>query len=313
MLSALLLLLSAARAFQQPAHQHDAVHFVLVNEAQGPVFLWWIHPQTGELVLQTSSAIRHSQTQKINSYASHAFAVTKVYDQSYDEQTSFVVPSVDVQIYVRQDPDTKRIRVHVQNPAVRLWNLVLEAVGSCAERSPGLIGLQQPSLLEECPDAIPLINSPFLEIKELSRIRERQTLLLRNYTCADNELETTLPIHSTFWNGLPYNMVFKAHGVEIGVVENFVSDQECEALISRAEPLLSRASVIGEGGKSVISNARKASAAMVSPDRKDPNDVLVGLQDRAIAFVNTRTGYNLSWPGQEGFSTIKYLPGDEYT
>lgn len=65
-----------------------------------------------------------------------------------------------------------------------------------------------------------------------------------------------------------------------------------------------------------VSKSRKAKAALVRPDLKDPTDPLGHLQRRVFAFVNEYGGggyEDFGMPGQEPFNVIMYnTTGDEY-
>jgi hypothetical protein len=61
---------------------------------------------------------------------------------------------------------------------------------------------------------------------------------------------------------------------------------------------LQRATVSGDGGTIVVSNARQAQQATYVVDINNVKDPLFDLKHRIFGFTNSVTGYNLTIPGQ---------------
>jgi len=88
---------------------------------------------------------------------------------------------------------------------------------------------------------------------------------LRNYTCGDSTMQTSTPIAS-YDVSLPdrdvtVNVLLNKTSSKIWLVDNFVSDEECDILQNTARPLLSRATVAGPDGRPTLSEHRKANQA----------------------------------------------------
>eukprot|EP01039_Chlorochromonas_danica_P009274 gene9274-10239_t len=143
---------------------------------------------------------------------------------------------------------------------------------------------------------------------------------LRNYTCADPRMQTSLPIRSYKFpvfseNEFVYkdvNVLFETDRAKIWAVEDFLTEDECSILWENTHDKLEAATVVGEDG-GYLSNSRKAKhAGYVSHLKKLEDDPLWDLQQRILKLVNYHAHYNLSHEGQEGFTAIHYGVGNQY-
>jgi len=109
---------------------------------------------------------------------------------------------------------------------------------------------------------------------QLSKFRDAMSWRLRNYTCADDAMQSSSPIFSY---DLPLAdlsvkvdvLLNKSHS-KIWTVDNFISDEECDILKKHGKPLLRRATVAAEDGSSVVSENRKANQAAYNMNRHNP-------------------------------------------
>jgi hypothetical protein len=152
---------------------------------------------------------------------------------------------------------------------------------------------------------------------KLQKYRDLMSGRLRNYTCADEKLETSKPLRSEtiHYEGKRYTLdiLFDTPSAKIWGIENFITDEECSVLENHARPRLERATVAGEDGTSIVSPNRRANQAVYDGvERNGESDPLYPLYDRALAFANGHGGYEMSFAGQEGFTIIQYGESDEY-
>jgi hypothetical protein len=100
---------------------------------------------------------------------------------------------------------------------------------------------------------------------QLRKFQDSVSNRLRNYTCADEQLETTEPIYSYPFEikGRSYdvNVLLNMTHAKIWYVDNFITDEECKVFESYGGPRLRRATVAAEDGTSVVSEHRKAQQA----------------------------------------------------
>ena len=97
------------------------------------------------------------------------------------------------------------------------------------------------------------------------------------------------------------------------MAHDFVTDDECARLKEISAGKLTRATVAGPDGTSMLSPSRKANQAHYSIPRHNPDkDFLWPAYKRALSFANIYGKLNVQLPGQEGFTIIQYDPTDEY-
>lgn len=152
--------------------------------------------------------------------------------------------------------------------------------------------------------------------KELSKTKlysDMMSYKLRNYTCDDTTMESSLPDRSmTFMSdGVSYNtdILLDMPSAKIWTANDFISEDECSILREFGLPRLVTATVAGEDGKAQISQHRKAQQAAF----RDPSDPLSLLRKKILAMTNLVAGYDLEIQGQEDFTIIQYNKDDEYT
>ena len=147
----------------------------------------------------------------------------------------------------------------------------------------------------------------------------RMTSRLRNYTCSDQDLQTSPPIYSTsvLDDGKSYNVdvLFDTDHAKIWAMKDFITADECTELITNAGPNLRRATVASPDGKSAVSENRKAQQARYWPTGNETTHVqsLKKLFKRIYTITNHIGGYNLAVEGQEDFMVIQYGKDDQYT
>jgi hypothetical protein len=256
----------------------EATGLVVHNSAGEPIELYWLQVGTGQLVLQTTKPIQHTASVPINSYRSHAFVVTKSGSKEWNENSKFVMGELDEKVFVYKNESTGELYTVKRNKASDLREHLMQSVQECGAGNYGVVSSgdegQMDCLAEKLGELIALPNR---QLKEERTIRRNIGKRLRNYTCADPEMQSAPSIENSTWNhqGKYYavSKLFQLGGVKIMLIDNFVTDDECSALKERATPHLTRAAVTGENGEAVVSNSRRALAAMVTPKRNE-NDIL---------------------------------------
>ncbi|KAG5184989.1 hypothetical protein JKP88DRAFT_348401 [Tribonema minus] len=156
----------------------------------------------------------------------------------------------------------------------------------------------------------PLDKELSKQYKMMNEVGER----VRNYTCIDPKMETTEPpLRTTKWSGHAVKVFLEESDSQIMLIDNFVSDAECDALIAAGTDTLEAATVAGQTQRDK-SAARRAMAGIAEPNHsaKPGDDPVTDLYRRAYKFANDQTGYKMAVEGQENFSVIKYDTTDEY-
>ena len=101
----------------------------------------------------------------------------------------------------------------------------------------------------------------------------------------------------------------------ISVVDDFISEAECAAIMAQARPRLGRATHMHEGDSAHVSKVRDSQQATVHPaagDHRDLADPIARVKARAVALANHLSNYTLSLDGQEDLMAVQYDPGQQY-
>lgn len=308
----LFLLGSVARSGSAPA---NSVSMKVVNNAGAPIELFWVNifKTPNELVLQTSKPIRNSSDTNINSYDTHEFQIKFLRPTKWpDAKVNFVKGPREEVVTVSFDPE----KGVMEAKQVTKFDEIMDTIRGASETCGTLRG----DPFSKCvADAV---------IGDVQRITDSKTALtkhrdmisnrLRNYTCADPNLESSLPVHS-------YNITVGSKQVQIDslmdtphakiwVVENFITEEECDILVKHGGSRLRRATVAAEDGSSIVSENRKAQQASYNLNHETPSkDPLWPLYQRVMSVTNHHAGMHLEPEGQEDFTIIQYNVDDQYT
>jgi len=113
---------------------------------------------------------------------------------------------------------------------------------------------------------------------QITKYRDVISNRLRNYTCADESLNTSTPLYSkrTMILNKPFmvHTLFETSHAKIWSVDDFISDEECDILMNYGAPRLQRATVAAEDGSSTVSINRRAQQAGYHAMHHNPNDPL---------------------------------------
>lgn len=148
-------------------------------------------------------------------------------------------------------------------------------------------------------------------LRSLRAATRRRGQEMRNVTCAKN-VETVPSTEYVTWENRRVRDLFydpdSLPAARISLVENFVSKEECDAMIDDTLPRLMRATHANEGDLTAVSNVRDAQQAQVSS--KLPASIEI--QRRSVELANALSNYSLNVSGQEKLMAIQYLQGQQY-
>jgi 2OG-Fe(II) oxygenase superfamily len=152
-------------------------------------------------------------------------------------------------------------------------------------------------------------------VSTVKSYRDMMALSLRNYTCHDDNLESSPAARSMAFmhDDVEYQLdvLLEMTNAKIWTVSNFISDDECNILMEQGRPKMVSAVVADSvTGKPVLNEGRKAKqASYAAPGDFDP---LLALKKKVLALTNSFAGYNLDLPGQEELTIIQYNKNDHY-
>eukprot|EP00581_Thalassiosira_minuscula_P013298 CAMPEP_0183711822 /NCGR_PEP_ID=MMETSP0737-20130205/7199_1 /TAXON_ID=385413 /ORGANISM="Thalassiosira miniscula, Strain CCMP1093" /LENGTH=461 /DNA_ID=CAMNT_0025940389 /DNA_START=65 /DNA_END=1450 /DNA_ORIENTATION=+ len=330
LLSPVLLLLIASNA------QDTARSIQIMNESSRRVEVHWVHPDTGEMVLQSTPDILHGANFALNSYIGHTFEVRELPAKKTgvcggEEESCrvdyFTVNSNQDQVIMIRDgvevehTDSKTIAS--QSAATLLddckstakQQLRSDDAEDAASILDNLAACVQRGIAQE-------IEKANEEIAFQATVRKDMAALVENYTCADETVNTTEAKRTEWWDDAPsrkrrkVSVMIDRPASRIHTIENFLNAEECAAVEAAAKPLLHDATVADGSGGSKLSESRKAKQAGIKVhwDKEEEGDLIARLSRRVYNYVNHVLPFDIRENGQEDLMSIQYFgrgPDDE--
>eukprot|EP00970_Alexandrium_tamarense_P013537 scaffold3489_cov255-Alexandrium_tamarense.AAC.1 len=209
-----------------------------MNESGRRVDIHWIHPQTGEMVLQSKPDILNGASLDLNSYSTHTFQVRELPAKRTGECAGEENSASNLLDECRTTAKSKLKQSDADATSI------LDELAECVQ--------------EGVAKEIERANE---EITFQAGIRKDMAGLLENYTCADEALNTTEAKSTNYWEGRKVSVMIDRPASRIHVVENFLTEDECKAVEEAAAPILHHATVADGSGGSELSDSRKAMQA----------------------------------------------------
>jgi len=268
------------------------------------VELYWINPTTKESVLQSDPFIYNGATFALNSFVTHHFEARELPGKSGKCASSndacgvgyFTVNENSDQV-INIDKGFKLS--HVDNVSIARESAVT-MIANCKEEA--LLKLEEDGggaedtvdFFSKCVE-----NSVSAEMQDANEeiafqanIRQKMAERWENYTCADYDMPTSESIRSESWyhKGQKRNVeiLLDKPSSRVHLIQNFISEEECEAMEKSAKKSLHRATVADGKGGSELSSSRKAMQAGIKIPwklEKDGNK-LTTLSRKVYDYVN---------------------------
>mmetsp|Transcript_12449 Transcript_12449/g.40743 ORF Transcript_12449/g.40743 Transcript_12449/m.40743 type:complete len:543 (+) Transcript_12449:202-1830(+) len=154
----------------------------------------------------------------------------------------------------------------------------------------------------------------------LRRATRRRAAAVRNATCASSATETTFLPEAVVvddadfeWEGRRASDLFYRPDLDpsarVARVSSFVSEEECDAMVSFARPRLRKATHAKDGDLGAVSETRDAQQATVDARSVPAAD---DVRRRAVRLANFLSNYSLAVDGQEDLMAIQYHAGQQY-
>ena len=153
------------------------------------------------------------------------------------------------------------------------------------------------------------------ELNFQNRIRKRIAAKMENYTCANSKENTSAPVDTDYWLSEKDNAYYAVQimlnrpASRIHVIENFITQEECDAMEEAARPRLHRATVADGKGGSHYSEHRKAMQAAIKVPwymEKEGNPI-ARLSRRVYDYADRVLGLGIKENGQEDLMSIQYF------
>ncbi|KAL7489216.1 hypothetical protein ACHAW6_014786 [Cyclotella cf. meneghiniana] len=294
----------------------------IMNESGRRVEVHWIHPQTGEMVLQSTPDVLAGASFALNSYVGHTFQVRELpgkktgvcegeSQQCRIEQ--FTVNSNSDQVIIIKE-GIKIEHTDSKSIAAASASNLLESCKDTAARKLASNSDNAEAILDNLADCVKSgiakeIEKANEEITFQAGVRKNMAGLLENYTCADEGLNTTEPRETLRWENRRVDVMIDRPASKIHVVRDFITEEECRAVEEAAAPILHDATVADGSGGSVLSESRKAKQAGIKVhwDREADGDLIARLSRRVYNYVNHVLPFDIQHNGQEDLMSIQYF------
>jgi hypothetical protein len=231
--------------------------------------VYWVS-YDNDLVAQTTQPILNSSNTVINSYNTHRFRILVNGQKDSDQGAIFVKGPYEETISVFSDKKGDLQVVQVSKFDEFHERLVASQL-KC--------GNPNGKEFSKCLSRV-LYKDREKELAEQTLVKHYRNEIsnsLRNYTCKDPLLQSSEPISSKMVTiaHKAYNVstLLDLESAKIWTVPDFITDDECAALIKHGSPKLTRATVAGEDGLFTVSQSRKAQQASYrfkADAQKDP-------------------------------------------
>jgi hypothetical protein len=292
-------------------------HLELVNQSNEQVAVDWIRPETGEAV-PFYSEVTPGERLALDSFVNHTFLIryptnvtascSEVGTCSAASPTYVTVTEEREQVIVVKEG----LRVEKEQPVPT--EASSELVRLC--RKQALDSTKDPTaalqLLTTCLEnqLAAILQEKNAELAFQADLRTAMSATAENYTCADQTRETTTPKQVREWTheGVTRQaqILHDRPSSQIHVVVDFISPQECDAIVQAAASTLHRGTVADGKGGSRLSENRKAWQAGVKVDWSTDN-AIAAVSRRLFDYANHVTGYNMTVDGQEDLMSIQYF------
>jgi len=301
----------------------------IMNESGRRVEVHWIHPDTGEMVLQSTPDILHGATFALNSWVGHAFEVRELPakktgvcggEDEVCRVDHFTVNSNQDQVLIVEE-GIEAVHTDSKTIAAKSAANLLDDCKSTAKKMLAANPDSAISILEGLSTCVQKgvaqeIEKANEEIAFQAEIRKGMGDLIENYTCADETMNTTAAKRTERWMGREVDVMIDRPASRIHVIKNFLTRDECDAVEEAAKPILHDATVANGSGGSKLSESRKAKQAGVKVrwEKEEDGDLIARLSRRVYDYVNHVLPFDIEENGQEDLMSIQYFgrgPGDE--
>jgi hypothetical protein len=210
------------------------------------------------LVSQLKKPLRNSTSASINSYNGHKFMV-KFKDERPGTEIEFIKGPSEEKIVVSFNKESGKLEAAIHTKESETMELVETLIKRCQGRSESVTDCLAGEISKEVGRLQESLNT-------MTHFRDLTAAQLRNYTCADDTMTTSVPDKSYIYRmaGHSYNLseLVDHPSAKIWTISHFATDAECDHLIESARPRLSRATVAGDDGDdALLSDVRRAQQA----------------------------------------------------
>jgi len=303
----------------------------ILNESGSRVEIYWINPSSREGVLMTVPDVMNGANFPLNSFVGHEFEVRELPSASTGlcksegqvcRTTLFTVSPGDEQTFTI----SKMFQIRFVDDKVKAEEQASQIVQGCKEKATDKIASAagDPVKTQEAMDDLVecveggVASSLAKANEELSfqaQIRKGMAEQMENYTCVDLEMDTSPALETKIWRSdkdrkrRTVQVLFNRPSSKIHLIDDFISQEECDAMAEAAKPKLHQATVADGKGGSHFSEHRKAKQAGITVhwEKERQGDHIAKLSRRVYDYANYVLDLNIQEHGQEDLMSIQYF------
>lgn len=303
----------------------------VVNESGHRVEIYWVHPNTGELMRQSDPHIFNGATFSLNSYLGHKFQATELpgiksgvcgsvrntcrknwftvnenHDQAVTIDRDFEVIHMDNKARARekaaemlkkcQQTQIEYIQINASNLSPDLLSKAVDNLKACVESN-------MENKVEEVEE----------EIDFQKRIRTKMGVALETYTCADETPDYSEPEKSVSWSNKRRSysvdkMLDREHS-KIHVIKHFIGDRECQVINDAVKPNMKETSIADFNNEGHIRTSQRIMMAHLNVpwERERRGDLIAKVSRRGFEYANDSLGLNIDKFPQEALNVFHYI------
>lgn len=286
-------LILATAAVVGYAARSQSRNIQMLNDSGSKIEVFWVQPDTGKRVLMSTNPVLFGATFPLNTYVGHEFEMREVPSdktgvcKSPDQtcrQAAFKISENDDQVARLSDD----FEIIFKDNKIAAREEASDLVAKCQSEARQMMAeaggsadaaMEAMSVLSTCVEnnIAKTLERANEEIAFQASVRKDVASHLENYTCADETLDTTEDLETRVWehqNGIKRTVHVKHErpASRIHVIENFISEEECQAMEESAAKTLHRATVADGKGGSQLSDNRKAMQAGIKVKWDEEHD-----------------------------------------
>jgi hypothetical protein len=301
------------------------------NNAKARIELSWIDPSSGDRSVMSDPYIIPGSEYTLDSFVSHQFEVKELPNKNTGKCSGgasscqisfFTVNEHENQVFVvNSDYEIEHVD-HTTNARKDASQITENCNKQASEEM--ISGVPSDKILDRMAECLAQQSAKRIldatdNVYFERKLRKKMAAAYENYTCMDFDLPTTEAIEESTWEDPKSGEIYTTHimldrpASMIHVIEDFITDEECDAMEEAASPMLEKAVVAnGAGGNEISPNRKALQAGITVPWRLEvEKHPITTISRRVYDYVNDALGLEIDEHGQESLMSIQYKALDD--
>ena len=315
---------------------------MIQNSSGSRVEVNWMNPDNGDRVCMSDPDILTGSDFKLDSYVSHEFEVKELPNKKtgicFNADTTdadgyprcravFFTVNEHEEQFINVD---KNFQIQHSDHKTKAKDEATQILEDCKTKAIDALATdtdmssdQVLARMEECMEerTVTQLKNAADDVYFEEQVRKTMGALYENYTCMDFQLPSSEPIDERTWDdpktgrSLDSLVMLDRPSSKIHVIENFITEEECQAMEETAKPRLQKAVVAdGSGGHQESENRKAMQAGISVPWKKESeHHPITTISRRVYDYVNDAMGLSIDEHGQERLMSIQYFAAENKT